>query len=91
MQLTLNQNYQFDLSYAGAVSYINYLIDFGDGTQTGWISGTLNAVMNISHTFAKAGQFAIAVAARSLPGMQVNMRITPLVDFIFLCSLWSVQ
>lgn len=87
MQLTVNQNYQFDLNYVGAVSFINYLIDFGDDTQTGWISGALSAITTISHTFAKAGQFAISVAARSLPGMQVNIRSTSLGSFSFVCSL----
>lgn len=71
MSLKVNQNYQFNLGYVGAVSYINYLIDFGDGTQTGWISGTLGTTTTISYTFSKTGQFAISVAARSVVGMQV--------------------
>lgn len=75
MQLNVNQNYQFDVTYVGAVNYINYLIDFGDGTQTGWFSGTLNTTTSIPHIFSKTGQFSISVAARSLPGMTVNIRM----------------
>jgi hypothetical protein len=71
MDLTVNQNYQFNLAYAGAVNYINYLIDFGDGTQTGWMAGTLGTTTTISHIFSKTGQFSISIAARSLVGMQV--------------------
>jgi hypothetical protein len=73
MSLTVNQNYQFSLGYVGAVSYINYLVDFGDGTTTGWISGTLNTATNISHIFPMTGQFAVTVSARAVVGMQVNI------------------
>ena len=72
MSLLVNQNYQFGLSYQGAVSYINYQVDFGDGTKTGWFSGTINTVTNITHVFAKTGQFSVSVAARSVVGMTVR-------------------
>ena len=72
MTLSVNQNYQFHVSYRGAVSCVNYLIDFGDGTQTGWFSGILNTTTTVSHTFSKTGQFSISVAARSLIDMQVQ-------------------
>jgi len=71
LDLTINQNYQFLTSYIGAVSYINYQIDFGDGTKTGWFAGVLNTTTTVSHVFTKTGQFGISVAARSLSGMQV--------------------
>ncbi|CAM2704890.1 unnamed protein product [Rotaria socialis] len=70
MALQVNQNYQFNLNYHGAVEYINYLIDFGDGTTTGWFSGTLNTTTTIMHTFTKTGQFSMSLAARSLVGMK---------------------
>ncbi|CAF4570580.1 unnamed protein product [Rotaria sp. Silwood1] len=73
MALQINQNYQFDVGYQGAVSYINYLIDFGDGTQTGWFSGTLNTTTVVSHIFSKTGKFSVSMAARSLVGMQPIM------------------
>ena len=72
MTLLVNQNYQFTLSYQGAVSYINYQVDFGDGTKTGWFSGTVNGLTNVSHVFAKTGKFAVSVAARSVAGMNVR-------------------
>ncbi len=74
MNLQVNQIYQFNLGYIGAVSYINYLIDFGDGTQTGWFSGIVNTTTTISQVFSTTGQFSISVAARSLAGMQVIIR-----------------
>ncbi|CAM4771183.1 unnamed protein product [Rotaria magnacalcarata] len=70
MALQVNQNYQFNLNYQGTVNYINYRIDFGDGTTTGWFSGTLNTATTIMHTFTKTGQFSISIAARSLVGMK---------------------
>ncbi len=73
MSLTVNQNYQFSLTYVGAVSFINYLVDFGDGTTTGWIAGTINSATNISHIFPMTGQFAVTVSARSVVGMQVTI------------------
>jgi hypothetical protein len=71
----VNQNYQFNLAYQGAVSYINYLVDFGDGTQTGWFSGTLSTTTPVSYIFTKTGEFSITVSARSVVGMQVKIRI----------------
>ncbi|CAF4157649.1 unnamed protein product [Rotaria sp. Silwood2] len=73
MALQINQNYQFNVGYQGAVSYINYLIDFGDGTQTSWFSGTLNTTTIVSHIFSKTGQFSVSMASRSLVGMQSIM------------------
>lgn len=73
MALQINQNYQFNISYQGAVSYINYLVDFGDGTVTGWFSGTINTATTVSHIFSRTGKFSIMVSARSLVGMQVNL------------------
>ncbi|CAF3507643.1 unnamed protein product [Rotaria sordida] len=73
MALQINQNYQFAVSYQGAVSYINYLIDFGDGTQTDWFNGILNTPTIVSHIFSKTGKFSISMAARSLVGMQPVM------------------
>jgi len=75
MNLIVNQNYQFNLAYQGAVSYINYLVDFGDGTQTGWFSGTLNTTTPVSYIFTKAGEFSISVSARSMVGMEVKLGI----------------
>lgn len=72
MNLQVNLNYQFTLSYQGAVSYINYQVDFGDGTKTGWFSGTVNGLTNVSHVFTKTGKFAVSVAARSVAGMNVS-------------------
>ena len=80
MDLTVNQNYQFNLAYQGAVSYINYLVDFGDDTKTGWFSGTVNTATTVSHVFSKAGQFAVSVAARSLAGMQVKITTSVLLQ-----------
>jgi PKD repeat protein len=74
MALTVNQIYQFNVAYQGAVSSINYLIDFGDGTTTGWFSGTLSTTTTVSHIFSKTGQFAISVSARSVVGMTVKIR-----------------
>jgi hypothetical protein len=71
MGLSVNQVYQFNVAYQGAVSYINYQINFGDGTTTGWFSGTINTTTTVSHVFTSTGQFSVAVAARSLVGMQV--------------------
>jgi PKD repeat protein len=83
MALTVNQNYQFSLGYAGAVNSINYLIDFGDGTSTGWFSGILNTATNVSHIFSMTGQFDITVSATSVVGMQVNIKeISNLLDLI---------
>jgi PKD repeat protein len=78
MALGVNQPYQFSAVYQGAVFMINYQIDFGDGTKTGWFSGVLNAPTNVSHIFTKTGQYSVTLAARSLVGMQVNI-----------CSIYS--
>ena len=75
MALTVNQLYQFALGYQGAVSQINYQIDFGDGTKTGWFPGILNSTTTVSHVFTRTGQFAISVAARSISAMKVNLRV----------------
>ena len=83
MDLKINQNYQFRIAYEGAVNYINYLIDFGDGTKTGWFSGILNSTTTVSHVFSKTGQFSISVAARSVVGMQVNIGINHLLIYSF--------
>jgi hypothetical protein len=72
LALLINQNYQFNAGYVGAVSNINYLVDFGDGTQTGWFSGTINTITAVSHIYSKTGQFSISVSARSVSGMKVN-------------------
>jgi hypothetical protein len=72
LALSINQNYQFNVGYQGTVSNINYFIDFGDGTQTGWFSGTINTATVVSHIFPKTGQFAISVSARSIIGMTVK-------------------
>ncbi len=79
--LSVNQNYQFNIGYQGAVSYINYFIDFGDGTKTGWFSGTINAVTTVSHIFSKTGQFSVSVSARSVVGMQVKLKLNILILF----------
>ncbi|UJR27333.1 hypothetical protein I4U23_008626 [Adineta vaga] len=73
MSLMVYQNYQFDLGYAGAVSFINYQVDFGDGTKTGWFAGTINTLTTVSHVFPKTGQFSVSVAARSVAGMSPKM------------------
>jgi hypothetical protein len=75
MNLVVNQNYQFNLAYQGTVDYINYLIDFGDGTTTGWIIGTLSTTTTISHTFSMTGQFSISIAAQSVIGMEVKVKV----------------
>jgi hypothetical protein len=72
MALSVNQNYQFNVGYQGAVSYINYLVDFGDGTQTGWFSGTIGTTTTVSHIFSMTGQFSVSVAARPVVGIQVK-------------------
>lgn len=73
MALRIGQTYQFNLVYQGAVSQINYRIDFGDGGQTTWIPGVLNGITTVSHTFTKTGTFTVTVAARSLAIMTVNI------------------
>ncbi|CAF3607443.1 unnamed protein product [Adineta steineri] len=73
MALSVNQNYQFSVSYQGAVSYISYQVDFGDGTKTGWFNGTINSATTVSHIFSKTGQFSVSVAARTVIGMQPKM------------------
>lgn len=77
MALSVNQVYQFNLAYQGAVNVINYQVDFGDGTRTGWFAGTLNTTTTISNVFSRAGEFAITVAARSVVGMQVYLDMHP--------------
>jgi PKD repeat protein len=71
MNLIVNTNYQFNVGYQGAVNSINYFIDFGDGTQTGWFGGNLSTTTTVSHIFTTTGQFSVSVQAQSVIGMQV--------------------
>ncbi|CAF1178747.1 unnamed protein product [Adineta steineri] len=73
MALSINQNYQFSVSYQGAVNYISYQVNFGDGTKTGWFNGTINSATTVSHIFSTTGQFSVSVAARTVVGMQPKM------------------
>ena len=72
MALSVNQVYQFNVTYQGAVTSISYRIDFGDGTKTGWFNGALQAPTTVSHVFATTGQFSVVLGARAAAGAKVN-------------------
>lgn len=71
MALSVNQVYQFNVSYQGAVNSINYQLDFGDGTKTGWLTGLVQAPTTVTHVFAGTGRFSVVLGARAAAGAKV--------------------